>query len=659
MKTRFRPPSIQLFVFFLAIITASPVYATIQIMPLGDSITEGVSSGVVPDDPDYYISYRKTLHNLLVGAGYDEIFVGSQNNGSAVFADSKHEGHQGYTTAQIINDGGGGGGGIYNWLDLNPADVILLHIGTNDISGSVDPSVITSNVSQILDDIDQWASDNGVHITVILALIINQQDYACSNTSATSTYNDDLNAMAQARIALGDRIEIVDMECGANIDYRMEPAGDMYGQLHPYYTGYDKMAQVWFDGFQAIQPTANAGSNQNAQSGNLVTLDGSSSSDHFGGALSYQWTQTQGSNVTLSDSQSVNPTFSAPYVGAGGETLTFQLTVTDPAGLQATTTTSVSVVYPGQPVADAGPDQTVNGNQMVTLDGSGSHDPDGDPLTYLWQQAAGDPIQVTLSDPTAVNPTFTAPNVSQNTALTFNLVVNDGHVDSPADSVVITVTQSKPIADAGPDQTVSEDQVVTLDGSGSHDPDQDPLTYQWQQAASDQYQVTLSDPTAVKPTFTAPSGLSQNTALTFNLVVNDGHLDSASDSVVITVTTANSGGGSGGGGGGCFIATAARDSLLAPHVQILRDFRDRFLLGSSIGKAFVKFYYKNSPPIADFIAKHGIFRAVVRLGLLPLMGMSWLALHVGMVPALTFLGIMMGMTVLMLRALPMIKRRQQ
>jgi PKD repeat protein len=92
-----------------------------------------------------------------------------------------------------------------------------------------------------------------------------------------------------------------------------------------------------------------------------------------------------------------------------------------------------------------------------------------------------------------------------------------------------------PVADAGPDQTVNEGDLVYLDGSESSDPDQDPLTYFWEQDVNDAIQVTLSDPTAVEPSFTAPTGLSQQTALTFNLVVNDGQLDSAVDSVVITV----------------------------------------------------------------------------------------------------------------------------
>jgi len=102
------------------------------------------------------------------------------------------------------------------------------------------------------------------------------------------------------------------------------------------------------------------------------------------------------------------------------------------------------------------------------------------------------------------------------------------------------------------------------------------------------------------------------------------------------VTSAPGGGGgittlaSGGvGGGGCFIATAAYGSLMEPHVKILRDFRDRFLLGSSVGDSFVRHYYTYSPPIADFIARHDSLRAMVRISLLPVVGMSWITLKIG------------------------------
>ena len=72
---------------------------------------------------------------------------------------------------------------------------------------------------------------------------------------------------------------------------------------------------------------------------------------------------------------------------------------------------------------------------------------------------------------------------------------------------------------------------------------------------------------------------------------------------------------SGGGGGGCFIATAAFGSYFDPYVTILRNFRDGFLLTSRAGRAFVQWYYRVSPPIADYIARHDVLRTVVREGL--------------------------------------------
>jgi len=86
---------------------------------------------------------------------------------------------------------------------------------------------------------------------------------------------------------------------------------------------------------------------------------------------------------------------------------------------------------------------------------------------------------------------------------------------------------------------------------------------------------------------------------------------------------------SGGGGGGCFIATAAYGSYIEKHVMVLREFRDHFLVTSPVGKVFVGLYYTYSPPVADFIANHDTLRAFVRWSLIPLVGMSWLALHLG------------------------------
>ena len=280
-------------------------------------------------------------------------------------------------------------------------------------------------------------------------------------------------------------------------------------------------------------PTANAGPDQTVNEGDAVTLDGSNSTDPDDGIASYQWTQTGGAQVNLSDTTAVQPTFTSPNVGPSGESLTFQLTVTDGGGLQSTATCIITVSWVNlPPTANAGPDQTVAEGATVTLDGSNSTDPDDGIASYLWTQTGGTPV--TLSSTTVFRPSFTSPDVGPSgESLTFQLTVTDsGGLQSTATCIVnVSWVNLPPTADAGPDQTVAEGDTVTLDGSNSTDPDDGIVSYQWTLLAGTQ--VTLSDPTAATPTFTAPNVGPSGESLTFQLTVTDtGGLKSTATSIV-------------------------------------------------------------------------------------------------------------------------------
>jgi hypothetical protein len=79
--------------------------------------------------------------------------------------------------------------------------------------------------------------------------------------------------------------------------------------------------------------------------------------------------------------------------------------------------------------------------------------------------------------------------------------------------------------------------------------------------------------------------------------------------------------------GWCFIATAAYGTPMAGEVQILREFRDKYLLTNPPGRAFVDFYYRVSPPIAEFITEHPVLKPIVRVGLVPAVLMSTIAVN--------------------------------
>src|SRR6056297_2764859 len=278
-------------------------------------------------------------------------------------------------------------------------------------------------------------------------------------------------------------------------------------------------------------PVADAGPDQTVVPGATVRLDGTGSTDVDGNTIAYTWSFVStpaGSTASLSDPAAAMPTF---VVDALGDYVV-ELVVNDGFEDSAPDAVTISVTN-SAPVADAGTDQTVGEGELVQLDGSGSADVDGDPLTYEWD-IADQPLDSAgaLDNRFIVDPSFV---VDVPGDYLVQLVVNDGFEDSDPETVAISATNSRPVADAGPDQTVTEGDTVTVDGSASGDPDGDPLTYVWSIISSPAGSTTgIMDADQAVATFTADA----TGVFVIQLIVNDGFEDSDPDTASITVEAA-------------------------------------------------------------------------------------------------------------------------
>jgi len=196
------------------------------------------------------------------------------------------------------------------------------------------------------------------------------------------------------------------------------------------------------------------------------------------------------------------------------------------------------------PNADAGNNQSVDEGTLVTLDGTGSTDPEGEtPLRYQWHQKSGPEIEFIGGGISSSVVSFYTPSVSEQEILTFELQVKDPHLVSDIDVTSIIIndipssnTNNPPKARAGDDQTVSEGDLIVLDGRKSYDADGDGITlYQWTQIDSlDDIPVTLSNANSAVATFSAPI-ITHNTALTFQLTISDG-VDTNTDTVDVIIS---------------------------------------------------------------------------------------------------------------------------
>ena len=209
---------------------------TIKIMPLGDSITNGTGN---------QSGYRLRLYTELTGAGYSVNFVGAlQTNGCAALPDWDHEGHPGFNIDNIAN-GWSTVPGINTYLapGVYDPDIILLMIGTNDVSEQRDFTHVGDRLNDLITRISNRTTGLQPNAHLIVATIPPRGDKP--NDTDTQWYNSQLQTVVQQHITAGENVTLVDMYSALN-------ASDIADGVHPNQTGYNKIADVWFDGIQTV-----------------------------------------------------------------------------------------------------------------------------------------------------------------------------------------------------------------------------------------------------------------------------------------------------------------------------------------------------------------------------------------------------------------------
>ena len=269
-------------------------------------------------------------------------------------------------------------------------------------------------------------------------------------------------------------------------------------------------------------PIANGGTDQNVLKKVLVALDARLSSDPDLDTLSFAWSQVSGPAITLTAANTATPTFTPPVRGV----YTFRVNVTDGNGGFSLDTVSVNATNRA-PTANAGPDQAgfLKG-VVISLDGTGSGDPDLDTLSFAWTQIGGP--AVTLANPTAATTTFTTTVAGLRT---FHLAVDDLDGGTATDDVAVDVRNMAPVADLTADLlSALIGQAITFDGSASTDPDG--TIASWTLAFGDGNSATGSGtPTTLPHAYAAPGTY----VPTINVTDDEGASDIATLIVTITV----------------------------------------------------------------------------------------------------------------------------
>lgn len=263
-------------------------------------------------------------------------------------------------------------------------------------------------------------------------------------------------------------------------------------------------------------PVADAGNDFQLANHLGGTLDGSASLDVDGAIIGYAWRQISGEPVALAGAGTALATFTAP---AQPQRLVFELTIRDEYGSEGRDTVDVDIFHNDPPVAAAGNDRLIRPGSVVTLDGLGSHDPDGSIVRYAWENTlclTGEgSCVIDLVDAGTAQPVFEAPAATG--MMIFRLTITDDAGATSSDTVVVVASFQEPSATIAPQAScATTGTTLALDGSASMDDDGQIVSYHWAQRAGTP--VAFGNPDAPVIAFAVPSSPGP---LVFALTVTD------------------------------------------------------------------------------------------------------------------------------------------
>ncbi len=298
-------------------------------MPLGDSITRGTNdinfpNGSIPG------GYRKELSVRLTNGGFAFDFIGSSNENAATGIDPDHEGYNGTKTGDIVAQ-------LPALLATAP-DIVLLHIGTNDILNNLPVNTAAANLASLIDGITLNSPNRRLYVATIIPITqawppqtqIYSAAYLNGNANA---YNVQVRSLVTQYANLGRKVFLVEMNGGIVLN-NSDPLLNFYQTgdgIHPGQAGYNQMGTIWFNAitssgslFPAPPPGVPAGPSSltaSVISGtriNLKWMDNSNNETAFtvyqktGGGGSWQQLASTAPNITIASATGLL-TGASPY----------------------------------------------------------------------------------------------------------------------------------------------------------------------------------------------------------------------------------------------------------------------------------------------------------------------------------------------------------